>query len=258
MRITFIDSKNNVAFQYHKNLPEKKKKVKKKVLNVAALTLYGLYRNAVYSAYKEIASLATDIGANQEIPLATDIAHYEKQYQEPETSKLLTDPCYNDSLYHYAIAASLGTLQDWRDGMQSYIVYDQKTKIGFVNFLEKKIDQKVVVYIAQAGVLDPYRGKSIGRHLMECVLSHYPADTEFYIVTRVFNTKAISLYRNRLKFTPIDSEKIQQLGYDSRYCGFHHNTTASEIEIINSRKQVIHQKLQRRTQEAPVSFRMNP
>ena len=71
---------------------------------------------------------------------------------------------------------------------------------------------------------------------MECVLSHYPAGTHFYIVTRVFNHEAKLLYSNRLGFTPINEDVIEQLGCDQRYCGFEHTTIDAEIQSIQDRK----------------------
>ncbi len=90
------------------------------------------------------------------------------------------------------------------------------------------------MYIAQAGVQS--RGAGIGRHLMECVLSRYPAGTEFYILTRVFNSDAKGLYEKRLGFKPIEDEEIIALGYDDRYCGFKHRTSPEEIDAIKSRQ----------------------
>jgi hypothetical protein len=113
----------------------------------------------------------------------------------------------------------------------------RKSKVGFVHFKEDTVDGKPVVYIAQAGVQD--RGKSIGRRLMECVLAHYPPETEFYILTRVFNTDAVALYQERLKFQPIGETEIKQLGYDERYCGFRHTTTESEVSAIKAKQAIV-------------------
>ncbi|WP_412754199.1 hypothetical protein [Legionella donaldsonii] len=55
----------------------------------------------------------------------------------------------------------------------------------------------------------------MGRHLMNCVLTHDPAGTEFYILTRVFNSNARSLYEGRLGFTPIKEDEVKRLGYDA-------------------------------------------
>ncbi|KTD52983.1 Uncharacterised protein [Legionella quateirensis] len=71
---------------------------------------------------------------------------------------------------------------------------------------------------------------------MECVLSQYPADTEFYILTRVFNSETKGLYEKRLGFKPIQAEEIIALGYDDRYCGFKHRTSFMEIDAIKGRQ----------------------
>ncbi|ARH01140.1 hypothetical protein [Legionella micdadei] len=71
---------------------------------------------------------------------------------------------------------------------------------------------------------------------MECILSHYPAGTQFYILTRVFNTDAKNLYGKRLGFEPIEEKEVSDLGYDARYCGFKHTTTVAEVEAIKARQ----------------------
>jgi predicted GNAT superfamily acetyltransferase len=198
-------------------------------VNVSALHLYGFYRNSVYDSYKEKADLTVDIKERK------------SEYQEAAASQLATSELYKSPLYHYSIAASLGAMKEWKESngrMKCYIAYQNinahRTKIGFIHFIEQIVNDKKVVYIAQAGVLN--RGHGVGRHLMECVLAHYPAGDEFYIVTRVFNTEAKNLYQKRLGFSPIEVNEIQQLGYDDRYCGFKHTSTPQEINAINGRK----------------------
>jgi hypothetical protein len=132
-------------------------------------------------------------------------------------------------------------MQEWKDSdskMKAYIAYQEidghKKKVGFVHFIEKTVEGKPVVYIAQAGVSNPSQG--VGRRLMECVLAHYPAETEFYILTRVFNTEAKNLYQKRFGFSPIEEKEIKQLGYDSRYWGFKHTTSQKEVELIKNKQ----------------------
>lgn len=71
---------------------------------------------------------------------------------------------------------------------------------------------------------------------MECVLSHYPSETHFELVTRIFNHEAKTLYKERLNFTLIHETEIRELGYDERYCGFKHKTSIEEIRLINENK----------------------
>ena len=107
-------------------------------------------------------------------------------------------------------------------------------RYGFINFVGKTVRNKPVVYIPQASVL--HRGEGVGRRLMECVLTHYSAGTEFYILTRVFNTEAKVLYKDRLGFAEISDDEVTELGYDERYCGFKHTTTAEEIAAIKQKQ----------------------
>lgn len=235
MPIVFQDLSNKIEFEYHDQLPDQTFKIRLKGdqsafrLNITALHLYSLYRNSIFDSYSKNPDLATDIKERK------------KQYEEPKESKFASSRLYQSPVYHYAIAASLDAMKEWKDStnkMKCYIAYEtqngKRVKIGFVHFQEKTVNNKNIVYIAQAGVLNP--GQHIGRHLMECVLAHYPADTEFYILTRIFNTEAKNLYQKRLSFTPITSDEIQKLGYDERYCGFRHTTSQQEINVIESRK----------------------
>lgn len=226
MSFTYTNSSSSISFEYWDSIPSKK--MAKGRINLAALSLYGFYRKSVYESYKEKPDLAPDIKIRK------------KEFIEKD-NPVLNGGLYNDPLYHYSIAACLGAMQEWKDPnkkIHSYMAFDNangvKRRIGFVHFNEKVIDNKPVIYIAQAGV--QCRGKGIGKHLMECVLAHYPAGTEFYIVTRVFNSDAKNLYDKRLGFTPIKEEEINQLGYDTRYCGFKHTTVQEEVDSIKQRQ----------------------
>ena len=234
MPIIFQDASAEIEYEYCGQLPAKAVSLRIKgesayKVNLSALHFYGFYRNSIYDSYKEKSDLATDIKERK------------NEYQEAKESQLTEHSLYKSPLYHYSVAASLGAIKEWKESngsMKCYIAYQNKdghrTKIGFVHFTEQTVNDKKVIYIAQAGVLN--RGHGVGRHLMECVLAHYPANTEFYILTRVFNTEAKNLYQKRLSFTPIELNEIQQLGYDSRYCGFKHSTTHNEIDDITSRQ----------------------
>jgi len=213
----------DLFFQYYKHFPENP------IYRVSptGLQLYGLYRDTVYASYKPKKDLAQDI---KETP---------KKYVEIKGSKAAANPLFNEPVYHYSINASLNAIKEWRipgEKMESFVVYQnpEHKKVGFINFQEKNVEGKKVVYIAQAGVAN--RGKGLGRHLMECVLARYPVGTEFYILTRIFNEEAIRLYRDRLNFTPIDDKKLKYFGLDNRYCGFNHTTTAEEINTIRAKQ----------------------
>ena len=226
MTMGYTDSPSAISYEYLDRIPDKK--VARNKVNLSALSMYSFYRNAIYDSYKEKPDLAPDIKARK------------KEFIEKEDS-ILREGLYKEPLYHYSVAASLGAMQEWNDPsekMHAYVAYEErdgkKHRIGFVHFNAKTVNGKPVVYIAQAGV--EVRGKGTGRHLMECVLTHYPAGTEFYILTRVFNSDARSLYEGRLGFTPIKEDEVKLLGYDARYCGFKHTTTPEEISSIRSRQ----------------------
>lgn len=229
MPIKLNDIKGDFSFEYHDTVPNKPFKFKKisGEINATLLYFYGLYRTTVIDSYK------------QKPDLARDIKEWKMQYQEKDAKE--ADEMTH--LYHYGVTAALGAMQDWKDPqvkLKSFIAYDnqggKKTKIGFVHFEEKEINQKKIVYIASAGT--SIRGQSIGRGLMECVLAHYPAGTEFYIGTRIFNTEAKILYGERLKFSPLSQQEVQEVcGLDARYCGFKRTTTVEEIDTIR-RKQI--------------------
>lgn len=228
MPIVFQDS--SAEFEYHDLPPNRTVNLRIKSesaykVNITALHLYGLYRNSLCASYSE------------KPDLAIDILERENAYQDE--SKLAEGTSYKSPLYHYAVACSLSTMKEWSESngaMKCYIAYQNnqghRSKIGFVHFTEQTVNDKKVIYIAQAAVLN--RGHGVGRHLMECVLAHFPANTEFYILTRIFNTEAKTLYHNRLSFSPIESNEIEQLGFDGRYCGFKRTTTQEEINAIKS------------------------
>lgn len=134
-------------------------------------------------------------------------------------------------------ADAISTWANPEEKMQSYVAYQtiegKRKRLGMVQFCTMEIDGKSIVYIAQAGVAS--RGQGIGRMLMECVLSHYPAGTEFYICTRVFNTEAKTLYQQALKFEPISKEKLALFNLNERYCGFNHTTTQLELDAVNNK-----------------------
>lgn len=225
MPITFNDSPD-LKFEYQATIPDRK--INK--INLAALKFYGIYRNAVYNSY------------GKKSDLAQDIKEYKKAYEEMADSKLSHDDDYLNPLYHYSVNASLGVMQEWQDTKKNihcymaskYISKEHRyIPVGFIHFEETKVDGKPVVYIAQMGVAQP--NKSIGRRLMECVLSHYPEGTIFYVLTRIFNTEAKTLYQKRFNFASIEEAEIRQLGYDDRYYGFKHTTTLNEIQTINEK-----------------------
>ncbi len=222
---------SDIDFKYYETIPnntttfglEDKSKWR---VNTKALLLYGLYRNTVYDAYKSNPQLAKDILAFRHV------------YNEPENSRYIDDPCYKNPLYHYSVFACTDAMQEWTKPdlrMQAFIATKlnagARATLGFIHFYEATVDSKPVVYIAQAGVIE--RGKSLGRSLMECVLKHYPEVTTFYVLTRVFNEEAKTLYGQRFKFTSIPLEEIKQLGYDERYCGFKLTTTKDYLENIS-------------------------
>lgn len=232
MAIIFKDAPQ-IEFDYYDQLPKKAVKLRLKgesedayKVNIFALWLFGLYKNAIYNSYSEKPDLAVDI---------------QKHKNKFEEKGILKNKLpYTSSVYHYAIDASLNAAKEWQESngkMKCYIAYEnidgRRKKIGFVHFMETILNGKPVIYIAQAGVSQ--KGKSIGRRLMECVLAHYSEKTEFYILTRRFNTEAKTLYQERLLFQPIEKDEIQQLGYDDRYCGFKHSTTSDEILRIQDK-----------------------
>jgi len=220
MKIIFTDTHENIYFRYHDSIPGKV--LSKPRLNLTLLHMYAMYRNVIFDSYEK------------KPDLADDIKNWEMQFRSKEKDSIDDDA----HLYHYCVSVSLGAMREWKNPiskMQCYMAYEEidgKTrKIGFVHFSEKEIEGKKIVYIAHAGV--ERQGCGLGRRLMECVLSHYPAGTEFHICTRIFNAEAKILYQNRLKFEPMDQEEAHNtMGIDKRYCGFKKVTTQHDIEEI--------------------------
>ena len=184
MPIVFNDLDADIYFDYTDKVPEKfvnlstKKKESKPQLNLAILQFYALYRNTVYNSYSK---------KTEQENFASDIKSFAAPFKEPNQAKIIEA----QYVYNYAVASSINAMQEWKDPdgkVKSYIAYEKlnnhSRKIGFVHFVEKTLNNSPIVYIAQAGVLE--QGKGIGRRLMECVLSHYPAGTKFYIGTRNF------------------------------------------------------------------------
>ncbi len=235
MKIKFKDKEDQIWFEYV-DTPEKLPLKKRGKVNLTGLYLYGMYRNTLYDSYKE------------KINLAEDIKVYPKVFDEHPSK--LDDTLYKDPLYHYSVAGCLAATNEWlnqEERIKSYVACElvknhknagyHKRIVGIVHFVEKQIDDENFVYIAQAAVA--HRSAGIGKRLMECVLSHYPENTHFKILTRVFNDNAQKLYHEKLHFSPIEIEAIKQLGYDERYCGFEHTTSSTEIQLINENKVLV-------------------
>ena len=222
MRIAFNDSSGDLCFQYHATIPDETNR-----LNLAAFQLYWLYRNTVYESYRQKPNLAPDIQAWGKAYDTKGDSGKQAAYQQ-------------DSLHHYSVASSLGAMQDWKNPakrIRCFIAYPNEysnSPVGFVHFKETRIDDREVVYIAEMGA--KARGTHVGRRLLECVLGHYNAGMEFYVLTRVFNTEAKTLYQEKFNFSPIDLNQIRQLGYDERYCGFTHVTSEEEVQRIHEKQ----------------------
>ena len=231
MRIQFSDRQDGVWFEYKNSIRQESRSIGKLEgkINLTGLYLYGMYRNAIYDSYKK------------KVDLAEDIKSYPHAFSHKPGTFFSSDRLYMDPLYHYAVSGSASTMKEWinsEDEMKCYLAYKNidgvKAITGFVHFEEKKINGNNAVYISQAGVLNQSSG--VGRRLMECVLSHFAPGTHFYIVTRVFNNDARFLYSNRLNFTPLDENIMNELGCDQRYCGFERTTTEEEVCSILDRK----------------------
>lgn len=178
--------------------------------------------------------------------MAQDIKEFKEIYIEKSETKK------EKHLYQYSVNTALNAIKQWstlNENMQCYIAYENKNArnipVGFVHFQEKMLDGKSVVYIAQAGVLQ--RGNSIGYRLMQCVLTHFSIGTEFFVLTRIFNTNAKALYSQKLKFTPIINTQVKKLGYDEKYCGFQHITTSDEITKIKENQVIILKQIKKNT-----------
>lgn len=223
MPIYFNDAQDDIQYDYYETLPSKK--LARGRMSSKALLFYGKYRNIIHEAYGKMPKVAADIYQRK------------KQYEE-ESNAFRESGLYNDPLYHYSVAVSLDAMKEWKTSMKCYVASrvdaGRRTEIGFVHFTEQVVDGRPVVYIAQAGV--DARGQGLGRRLMECVLAHYPAGTEFFILTRVFNTAAKTLYEKRLGFKAISEAQVRQLGYDERYCGFNHVSNEAEIATIQAKQ----------------------
>jgi len=225
MRITFKDKYDDeLVFTYHSNLPPNKPNEKSYKPKTMELRLFELSRDSTFDSYRKAPNLAEDI------------KHYPQT--DVETGLMEKEPLYQDPIYRYAVAGAFSDIKEWRNSTTLCYLASEKNGhlAGFVLFYKIFVNEKPVVYISQAAVENP--GKGVGRRLMQCVLCHYPAGTEFYALTRVFNTQAITLYQKRLGFGDIMPEEVTQLGYDQRYCGFKHTTSPEEIDTIRA-KQII-------------------
>lgn len=223
--VRFKDKSDGIAFVHHSHLPINKPGR----FNIAALQLYAMFRNTVYDSYRQ---------KRNNDDFAQDIREYKPQFQE-SNQRLSARTLYQDPVYQYAVAVAIDAIKAWQNSekkMQAYIAYDEHNKkVGFVNYSATTVNQQAVVYIAQAGVKS--LAQSIGRRLMECVLSDYPVGTQFYVLTRLFNVEAKILYEYRLKFSPIDPKEITELGYDpGRYCGFKYRLTQEFIDEIKAKQ----------------------
>ena len=211
-------------------------------VNISALQLYALYRNSVYQSYKDLPDLAEDIKA------------FPKQYSEPDQSSFsqAAATASHDPVYHYAVAAASDTMKEWKsnpDNTRAYIAYKnecdpdtgraREKKVGFINFVDTELLGKPVVYVAQAGVRD--FDESIGRRLTESVVAGYPAGTEFYMLTRVFNARTKNLVKKfeqkGIQVDAIGPDEVRKLNYDpDRYCGFKYILSQQTIDDVKSRQ----------------------
>lgn len=229
--IRFTNKNDEVWFKYFDHPPATKlspPKKKDKGINLAALSLYLMYRTAIFNSY----TLKPD--------LTDDITSYKKQYDSTLALSQNLQSIYHNPVHHYSVKASLDAMNDWLDRkqeMKCYLAYQNvegcKKIVGFVHFQEKTMNRNSFVYIAQIGVTN--RSCGIGTRLMECVLSHYPGNTHFKILTRAFNTEAKSLYQDKMNFSPFSQEEVHQLGYDNKYCGFKYTTSCDQVEAIKKK-----------------------
>ncbi len=227
MIYTFKDTDDGLCFQFYDNLPENKGQYKFSALNkinLCALTLFGMYRKTIYDSYSTNPDLAQDIKSFNQNPV-----HIENHRVVDQT----------DPLNNYATYGALLGVNKMQAEAKCYIAYKKNDqgwpeKVGFISFYPGQVTGRPVIYISDAGV--KCRGASIGRRLMECVLTHFPEGTEFYILTRQFNKEAISLYHDRLGFEPISQDEINQLDYDERYVGFKHVSTKVELDLMKDKR----------------------
>lgn len=210
---------DNVHFELHETFPQKKNHK----INTSALTLFGIYRNSIYKSY------------SNNLELDQDIKDFNEASVHIENNRIIDR---NDPVNNYAIYGSLSAIKELLENKaKCYIAYKDDNNpimIGFVSFKELTINEKSIVYISNACVRNEYQRNGIGYRLMQCVLMHYPAETEFYILTRKFNASAIKLYQERLKFSTISSDEVKLLGYDQRYIGFKCKTTKDELNKIEA------------------------
>lgn len=250
--LRFTGKDDDVLFEFQEKLPSKSVVIKIPAtnghsaetyrVNPDALGAYLLYRKALVQSYGQKPDLAPDIKkpAQSRTPELDGDTNYEAFITETKLN------ASERGLDQYSIAVSMDTVQrlqdDAKEHLKSFIAYENikgfKEKLGFVLFQEKVIDGRPVVYIAEAAVSKP--GASIGSRLMECVLAHFPHDTEFHILTRKFNTEAENLYGKRLKFEPLTKEEIAKLDYDpERYIGFKHVSNRPELDVIKGKQSKI-------------------
>lgn len=252
--VRFEDKADNLLFEFHDTFPTETidiripasdgQRAQAYRVNPDALISYLNYRRAFMDSYSEKEGLAPDIKAptkhlqSKNFRVAELFANssYRTQIQR---SKLNSSEI---GLNDYSIAIALDAMQRWKnpaEKMKCYLAYETingfKSRIGFVLFQEQQIDGRPVVYIAEAAV--SRRGESIGRRLMECVLAHYPAGTEFHILARKFNSDAIVLYAARLGFESLTSDEVAKLDYDpGKYVGYKHITQAPELTAIQGKQ----------------------
>ena len=226
MKIRFKDNDDGIWFEYCETIPENFSSLGEQGrINLTGLYLYSMYRNTIYDSYR----IKPD--------LAEDIKTYKKVFREKDSSTLSQSSTYNDPLYHYSVAGAISAIKEWENQHQKMLCYfayqnisGRKKIVGFVGFVKRTLSDAPVVYIAQAGVIN--RSHGVGKRLMECVLSDYPPETRFTILTRIFNSEAKSLYHRKLNFSPMSEEMVKQLGYDERYCGFEHTTSRYNCPFI--------------------------
>src|SRR5579883_383020 len=122
MRIIFKDTSDEIQYDYWDALPDKTMTLRIKgesayKINIQALYFYGLYKQSIYNSYKEKPDLAKDIRERK------------KEYQERSGSELSKNSNYQDPIYHYSVAASLGAMKEWIESngkMKCYIAYQNK------------------------------------------------------------------------------------------------------------------------------------
>jgi hypothetical protein len=182
--------------------------------------MFDLFRDTLYDSYQSLPSLTRDI----------------TEFKPAEDQDKSGDP-----LYDYVVNVTkrdFASYLDPQENMHSYFAYKivdgEKKLAGFVNFQSKIINHSPKIYIALLGVVN--RGHGLGKGLVDCVLSHYEPNTEFYLIARRLNIPACELFGRKLKFNASTGDGTKEFGFDERYCGFERTTTAAEIDEINSSK----------------------